>query len=125
MKRRAGGGNALATYRALRLNKGTSEVADREVIVTVDNWQACVWVPPPPREGPVAVGFDLGGAASMTAFAAYWPETGRLETRGAFPANPGLDARGRTDGVGDRYMRMAGRGEIRTYPGRVTPVGRF
>ena len=123
-KAREGGSN-LAMWRSLRLNKGTPEVGEREVIVSVDNWQACVFQPPPPREGPVAIGFDLGGAASMTAFVAYWPASGRLEVRGAFPADPGLKARGRADAVGDRYVLMAERGEIRTYPGKVTPVGRF
>ena len=119
------GGSALRMWRALRLNKGTPEVGEREVIVSVDNWAACVVSVLPPREGPVAIGFDLGGSASMTAFVAYWPETGRLEARGAFPAEPGLAARGKADGVGDRYMHMAERGEIRTYPGKVTPVARF
>ena len=116
---------ALAMWRALRLNKGTAETGMRQVITSVDNWLGCVFEPPPPREGPVAIGFDLGGSSSMTAFVAYWPQTGRLEARGAFPADPGLKDRGKDDGVGDRYVRMAERGEIRTYPGRVTPVGKF
>ncbi len=119
------GGPSLTMYTALRLNAGTPEVGVREVIVSVNNWAACVFSVPPPREGPVALAFDLGGAASMTAFVAYWPETGRLEARGAFPADPGLAARGKADFVGDRYVNMAERGEIRTYPGKVTPVGRF
>ena len=119
------GGAALAMWKAFRLNQGTPEVGAREVIVSVDNWQACVFQPPPPRAGPVAIGFDLGGASSMTAFVGYWPQSGRLEARGAFPADPGLEARGKADAVGDRYARMAARGEIRTYAGKVTPVARF
>ena len=119
------GGPALAMYKALRLNKGTPEIAEREAIVTVDNWAACVCSVPPPREGPVAIAFDLGGSSSMTAFVAYWPTTGRLEARGAFPADPSLADRGKADGVGERYVNMRERGEIRTYPGKVTPVGRF
>ena len=119
------GGDELAMWRALRLNKGTSEVDTDEVIISLDNWQACVFNSPPPREGPVTIGFDLGGSASMSAFVAYWPETGRLEARGAFPAEPNLSARGASDGVENRYVQMASRGEIRTYPGKVTPVGRF
>ena len=119
------GGPALAMWRALRLNKGTPEISEREVIVSVENWQACVFKVLPPREGPVAIGFDLGGSSSMTALVAYWPETGRLEAYGAFPAEPGLAERGKNDFVGDRYLTMAQRGEIRTYPGKVTPVGAF
>ena len=119
------GGAHLAMWRAFRLNQGTSEMGEHKVIVSVDNWQGCVFNTLPPREGPVAIGFDLGGSASMTAFVAYWPKTGRLEVRGAFPADPGLAARGLADSVDDRYVRMAERGEIRTYPGKVTPVGRF
>ena len=115
----------LNAWRALYLNKGTPEVGESEKIVSVDNWKACVFEELPPRAGPVFISFDIGGSVSMTAFTAYWPETGRFEARGAFPADPGLLARGRSDGVDDEYVRMAERGEIRTYPGKVVPVGRF
>ena len=73
----------------------------------------------------MAIGFDLGGTASMCAFAAYWPETGRFETAGAFGAIPNLEDCGEKDEVGDRYVTMKDRGEIRTYPARVTNVGCF
>ena len=116
---------ALSTFRALNLNRGTSDVETFEAIVSKDNWDACEVSVPPPREGPVFVAFDLGGSASMTAAASYWPETGRFEVRGAFPADPNLKERGKNDGVGDRYLHMQERGELRTYPGKVTPVGRF
>ena len=71
------------------------------------------------------VSFDLGGSASMTAASSYWPQSGRFEVRGAFPAEPNLAERGEADGVGDRYLHMQQRGELRVYPGKVTPVGRF
>ena len=61
----------------------------------------------------------------MTAAAAYWPQTGRLETWGAFADTPDLEARGEADGLGRRYVRMYERGELRTWPGLVTPVGPF
>jgi hypothetical protein len=53
-------------------------------------------VPPalPPRAGAVVIGVDLGGSASMTAAAFYWPETGRLECLGWFPSKPSLLHRG-------------------------------
>ena len=61
----------------------------------------------------------------MCAAAAYWPDTGRLDTWGAFGDTPDLKARGEADGVGERYQRMADRGELKTWPGRVTPVADF
>lgn len=61
----------------------------------------------------------------MTALAAVWPRSGRLEAWGAFPAVPDLLARGAADGVGSLYGQMHDRGEVATYPGRVTPVSAF
>ena len=101
---------------------------DRQTIVAAPDWLRCV-VPDraalPPREGDAAVGFDLGGAASMSAFAAYWPTTGRMEVYGAFPDTPGLADRGAGDGVGGFYESAEQAGELRTYPGRVTPAADF
>ena len=48
----------------------------------------------------------------MTAAAAYWPETGRLEALAVFPMRPGLLERGQRDGVGPLYERLAARGEL-------------
>ena len=123
-KARQAGGSDLAMWRALRLNRGTPD-ASEEPILELDTWLACYEAQLPPRAGPVALGYDLGGAASMTAFVAYWPEAGRLEAHGAFPSEPGLVARGHADGVDDLYVRMARRGELRTYPGKGTVAGRF
>ena len=50
----------------------------------------------------------------MTASAFFWYETGRLECRAWFPAQPSLADRGSRDGVGDRYCQMAERGELST-----------
>ena len=62
----------------------------------------------------------------MTAAAAYWPQTGRLEVWGAFGGEPDLQARGRADNVGGLYVTMADRGELATYADvRVTPVRDF
>ena len=41
----------------------------------------------------------------MTAAACYWPFTKRLEVWGAFPGIPGLLDRGKSDGVGNRYLK--------------------
>lgn len=112
-----------ATFRAFDLNLAQSP--DRVLICTPEEWAQCVDAELPPRSGPCVVGFDLGGSASMTAAAAIWPATWRLEAWGAFPAVPDLATRGAADGVGDRYRRMLDRGEIRIYGGRVTPAAEF
>ena len=112
----------LASWRTYRLNRGTPELGTREKIVTLDDWNACVYERRdlPKVTGPVAIGFDLGGTASMSALAAYWPETGLFVVRGAFGTIPDLAIRGRNDEVDDRYVVMKDRGEFRVYPGRVT-----
>ena len=97
----------------------------RLMIVMLDQWVECADLQQPPREGNCTIGLDLGGSSSMTAASLYWPETGRLESYGAFPGTPDLLARGVLDGVGNRYMIMHERGELAIYPGRVTPVAEF
>ena len=98
----------------------------REMICTVSDWKRVVEVDPEPeRRGPAVIGLDAGGSSSMTAAVAIWPQSGRVEVRGAFPANPDLLERGRLDGVGRRYELLHDQGELRTYPGRSTPVVAF
>lgn len=97
----------------------------RELILTPAQWLECVTEELPERDGPVAVGVDLGGSASMTAYVAYWPVTGRLECIGAFPSIPDLRLRGEADGVGGLYKRMYERGELMLTEGRVTDVVTF
>ena len=48
----------------------------------------------------------------MSAAAAYWPDTGALDSVACFPVEPGLDERGLADGVGNLYQRMAARDEL-------------
>ena len=110
-------------FRAYDLNQPLNP--SKESICQPAEWTACERESLPPRQGGCVIGFDLGGSSSMTALAAYWPATGRLEVWGAFPDNPSLMERGRADGVGGLYEQMAARGELRTYPGRVTPVSDF
>ena len=118
----------LPAFRALRLNLGTTDTATERLVALAD-WILVAPSGPvptaPARAGPVVIGFDAGGSSSMTCAVACWPETGRVEALGGFPADPDLSERGRQDGVTDLYLRMEARGELRTYPGRVTPVGRF
>ena len=107
----ARGGHALSSFR--NLNRNERVAADnRDVLLTVDQWLACETDRLPARAGPVVVGLDLGGSASMSAFAAYWPETGRLEVRGTFAGKPSLIDRGAADGVSGRYQDMRDRGEL-------------
>ena len=119
------GGQDYHIYRALRLNLGTPEVADKEFIIGIDDWMAVTKEKPALKEGPVFLAIDLGDGFSMTAFAAYWAMTGRLEVHGAFPATPNLHEHGKIDYVGDRYVRMHKRGELRIYPGTATNNQKF
>ena len=112
-----------SSFRAFDLNQTGSPIADAVVALSV--WEAVERQPKPERAGPCFLGYDIGGSSSLTAAAAYWPETGRLDTWGGCGDTPDLLARGEADGVGDRYQRMEERGELRTGPGRVTPVGEF
>ena len=118
----------LPAFRALRLNLGTTDTAT-ERLVALSDWILVAptgEIPDPPeRAGPVVIGFDAGGSSSQTSAVACYPETGRVEALAAFPATPDLAERGRQDGVTDLYTREEARGELRTYGGRVTPVGRF
>lgn len=116
------GGQALASFRNLHRNERINTEA-RTLLIEADAWQRCEVEDQPERAGPVVIGLDLGGSASMSAAAYFWPHTGRLEVLGWFPAEPSLAARGVTDGVGRRYVEMATRGELRTMEGRTVPVG--
>lgn len=124
MSRRASVNPAdMASFRAYDLNAPANP--GRVMLVTMDQYAAARRAPSP-RGGDCVVGVDLGGSSSMTAAAAYWWDTGRLEVRAALPGIPDLRARAMADGVGSRYERMAERGELTIYPGaRVTPVAPF
>ena len=114
----------MAAFRAYDLN--APQNPDRVLLVSMEQWNAVKALPVPPRRGPCVVGLDLGGSASMTAAAAYWPESGRLEVKAALPGVPALHERALADGVGTRYQRMVERGELQVYGGvRVTPVREF
>ena len=124
MARRASANPAeQSSFRAFDLNQPGSPVS--EMIVPLDRWVLCASQPRPEREGPCFVGIDIGGSVSLTAAALYWPQSGRIESYGGCGDEPDLAARGEADGVGSRYARMHNRGELRVYPGRVTPCGPF
>ena len=110
-------------FRAHEMNM--QENPGREMVCTPADWQVCEVAGVarlPERIGPCFVGLDLGGSESMSATAVYWPESGRLDVRAAYPDMPTLSKRGQTDGVGNLYDRMVERGELELHPGRVANV---
>ncbi|KEP68013.1 terminase [Thioclava dalianensis] len=115
------GGSALSRFRLLSRNERVQE-DNRDVLLGLDDWLKCEVTDLPPKEGPCVIGLDLGGSASMSAAAYFWPETGRLEAYGTFPGSPGLDARGQSDAVGDLYCQMAQRHELFTLGDRTVPI---
>jgi len=72
--------------------------------------------------GPLILGIDLGGGMAMSAAAAFFPESGRLEAFATLPANPDLSERGRADAVGNLYRDMADREELHVTPGHAPDV---
>lgn len=117
----ARGGNTLTSFRLYNRNERVSGET-RDLLLTVDEWLSCETAELPPRSGQCVVGIDLGGSASMTAAAFYWPATGRLECQGWFPARPSLLDRGQADGVASRYVEMGKRGELTTLGDATVPV---
>ena len=117
----ARGGSTLTSFRLYNRNERVSGET-RDVLLTVDEWLACETANPPARSGQVVIGVDLGGSASMSAAAFYWPDTARLECLGTFPARPSLADRGAADGVSGRYVEMADRGELSTLGEATVPV---
>ena len=118
---KARGGADLSAFRLLHLNERVQD-ATNEPLVSLDDWLACETDDLPERAGPLVVGLDLGGSASMSAAALFWPDTGRLETYGWFPSRPGLRDRGQADGVGERYVQMQTEGTLRTLGDSTVPV---
>lgn len=120
----ARGGSALSSFRNLNRNERVS-TEDRSVLLTVDEWLSAEVAPDalPDRRGPCILGVDLGGSRSMSAAAFYWPDTGRLEAIGTFPAVPSLLDRGASDGVSGRYAEMHERGELSVMGDNTVPPG--
>ncbi len=117
----ARGGSTLTSFRLYNRNERVSGET-RDVLLTVDEWLACEVSEAPARQGQVVIGIDLGGSASMTAAAFYWPDTGRLECLGTFPSRPSLLDRGQNDGVSGRYVEMQDRGELSVLGDQTVPI---
>ena len=83
----------LATFRALRLNQGTSEV-ETQHLISAEAWREVETAHLPPPEGPMALGVSTWAARRLFRLAAaYWPATGRLEGFVACGNDPPLAAR--------------------------------
>ena len=99
----------LAAFAALRLNEGVSDTL-QSTLLDVGTWDKIEG--DSERQGRCYWGVDLGTSAAMSAVAAYWPQTGRLEALAAFPSEPTLEVRGRKDGVGRLYSAGYDCGEL-------------
>ena len=108
--RAAKDGEKLASFRALRLNQGVSDVRE-SWLMDPDTW-ADIERSDTPKMGRYYLGIDLGENASMSCAAAYWPDTGALQAIGVFPEQPDLLTRGHSDGVGELYIRAEAKGEL-------------
>lgn len=111
---------SLQTFRALRLNQGTSDKLE-STLLDADVWERIESDPNP--AGRYVLGLDLSTTGAMTAAAAYFPESRALEALGVFPELPDLRSRGLSDGVGRLYVQMADRGEVIQAGRRVVDVG--
>ena len=109
------------SFRAYDLNQPQEPSA--KVLVSATDWRSCEVEDLPEKDGPMVLGVDLSSGYAMSAAAAYWPATGRLEAICAFPDFPDLHKRGENDGVGDLYEQMAKRNELITTPGRTVDIG--
>ena len=114
--------DALQTFRALRLNAGVGDVR-RSVLIDGDTWASVERDALPAGAGQYALGLDLGQNAAMSAAAAFFPDTGRLQAVACFPQFPSLAARGLSDGVGALYQKMHARGELIIAGRRVSDIG--
>ena len=113
--------SALASFRALRLNLGVSDVVE-SILLEADTWER-IEVVEPDKSGRYVLGLDLGQNAAMSAAAAYWPDTGGLESFAAFPEVPDLAERGLQDGVDRLYVACAEQGELLQAGHRVSDIG--
>ena len=113
---------ALARFKSLRLNLGTFDTT-RQFLIDHDAWARAEG--DMPRTGGLALGLDLGSGASMSAVAACWAGTGRLECIAAFPSQPSLGERGLADGVGGLYVTMAETGDLLTLGDHVVQIDRL
>ena len=110
----------LAQFRALRLNAGVSDTT-AQILLEPSVWESIEG--DAPAAGDYCLGLDLGTSSAMSAAAAYWPKSGRLDAFAVYPEIPNLAERGLRDGVGARYVRQAERSELLVAGERVSDIG--
>ena len=113
---------AFPQFRALRLNGGTSDAIEA-LLLDPETWRRIEG--DAKAHGPCLWGVDLGTSAAMSAIAAHWPDTGRLEVLAAFPDDPSLSERGLRDGVGRLYLDCHDRGELILAGARAVDIGQL
>ena len=113
--------SAMQAFKALRLNLGVSDTG-RAVVLDASTWRSLETDNLPSAQGKSIWGVDLGSGAAMSAVASFEPQSGRLEVVAAFPGLPSLQERGKSDAVGDLYLKMQERGELITTSGRTVDV---
>lgn len=109
-----------ASFRALRLNLGESDVA-QAMLLDAGLWESLEGDALPFGTGRIVYGVDLGGAAALSALVAFDAASGRLDGLAMAGDDPPLLERGVGDGVGRMYAEMAAEGRLVTVPGRVVP----
>ena len=112
--------NERASFCALRLNMGSSDVLESWLLES-SSWARCESAKAEP-EGAYLLGLDLGGSAALSG-AVSLHENGVLDSFGVFPERPSLEQRGQSDGVGDLYSKAAKQNELFTAGEFVADVG--
>ena len=111
-------------FRAHELNQRADP--NSETLCALADYLRCVVLAMPPRDGECWIGWDVGGAQSFTAAAAFWPISGRIELFAGVGGDPDPLTRSRADGMGGLYPEMVARGELWIYDGqRETPLVDF
>ena len=101
-------------FRALRLNSGVDVVEKATSILAPGVWADLEDAPNNVEElsDEYCLGLDLGGSVSLSAAAAYWPDTGRLDVLAAIGGVPSLVERGKQFGSPHLFVDAARDGHL-------------
>ena len=110
----------LQSFKALRLNQGTSDVT-KQYLIQPEEWRETEVLNLPERKGRYCLGLDLGYSKAFSACSAYYFMNYRLEGFVACGNIPTLKERAKADRVGKIYEEMLDRGELIMLGDRVVP----